>query len=449
MGDPSCGISPTLTNPFVKELCQCLAHIHDPARQEIADSSQNLKLSSSTQTHANESSSNITGREFDADAPYELRVLEVAFRVVLKALLIESHLLEVSGYPALDSMTRAVTEKSLRQVRDLKSKVAEMTKRVQTLRNEVDKLLKSDHDMNDMYLARRAIQRGLSLPPQPFEVRERIKKARALIGKGGGGKSGANTIPGSNVELSKRINNNNNEDGGISEEESLVPAKLEDLPLISQRALKHAASAVVTSLRFGQAWKRHALGKKHTGASTVADLIGDLKLAPSAEPTLNKEGPSAKDDDDDDDESSSSEIRVPQEKGGNSKSNEHFSMRLPFEHRSLQQPPMAQELLVSAGSAGGYAGGGGGMLPSEVDPHAIEAAEDLLESAFLNLDYVLRSLNLLGEQIGHDELLVRIAMDSKRNALVHLDLWVSNLSMGFGFVAMIAGIFGKFVCLVL
>lgn len=370
IGDPGFGIAPTLNNPFVKELCQCLSHVNDPVHHGI----RGLKGSNS----GNKSTGipNITGREFDADAPYELRVLEVAFRVVLQALRVESHILEETGYPALANMARAVTETSLRQVRDLKKNVAELTKRVQTLRMEVDKILKSDHDMADMYLARRAIQRGLSLPPQPIEVRERAAAAKARA---------------SGVTFGKMVT--------LDEEElNEVPARIEDLPEISQRAMRYTAAAVVHTLRIGQAWKRHALGKLSDSDSVSVEssalLGGDVSDSSAAEDGKSK-----------------------------LKSEEKEVKRL-------------EKDIVQAERKG--------ILPSEVDPHQIEAAEDMLESAFLNLDHVLRSLTLLGEQIGHDELLVRIAMDSRRNALVQLELWVSNITMGFGFVAMIAGIFGKY-----
>lgn len=370
VGDPGFGVTPTLTNPFVKELCQCLAHINDPVHH---GDSRGLKPSRSGGKSTG--IPNITGREFDPDAPYELRVLEVAFRVVLQALMVESHILEETGYPALANMARAVTETSLRQVRDLKKNAAELTKRVQTLRMEVDKILKSDHDMADMYLARRAIQRGLSLPPQPIEVRERAATAKARA-------SGALTSPGKIASLEE-------------EEFKEFPAKIEDLPEISQRAMRYSASAVVHTLRIGQAWKRHALGKLSDSDSATTDLSGLLDGNISS--------------------STGEEVKKP------AQSEEKVVRRLETDIVKAERQ---------------------GILPSEVDPHQIEAAEDMLESAFLNLDHVLRSLTLLGEQIGHDELLVRIAMDSRRNALVQLELWVSNVTMGFSFVAMIAGIFG-------
>jgi len=72
----------------------------------------------------------------------------------------------------------------------------------------------------------------------------------------------------------------------------------------------------------------------------------------------------------------------------------------------------------------------------------IEAAEDLLETAFIQTNHILQRLNLLSERISSAELLVRIAMDRRRNELTALELWVTNISMGFAYVSAVGGIFG-------
>jgi hypothetical protein len=70
-----------------------------------------------------------------------------------------------------------------------------------------------------------------------------------------------------------------------------------------------------------------------------------------------------------------------------------------------------------------------------VDPRDIESAEDLLESAYIRVDYILRRLQLLTDRITDDEMLVRIAMDGRRNELVGIDLLVNNVTMGFSYVS--------------
>lgn len=77
-----------------------------------------------------------------------------------------------------------------------------------------------------------------------------------------------------------------------------------------------------------------------------------------------------------------------------------------------------------------------------VDPHEIEDAEDLLESYFIQVDYLLRRLLTINERIDDVEDLVEVSLDHRRNELVATDLMVTTITAGFAWVAMIAGIFG-------
>ncbi|GAB4823008.1 hypothetical protein N2152v2_010054 [Parachlorella kessleri] len=81
----------------------------------------------------------------------------------------------------------------------------------------------------------------------------------------------------------------------------------------------------------------------------------------------------------------------------------------------------------------------GGAL---VDPHEVEELEDLLESYFMQVDYLLRRLMLLNERVGSTEAYLSIEMDHRRNELVALDLFATCVTGAFAFVSMIGGIFG-------
>ncbi|KAK9825912.1 hypothetical protein WJX81_005713 [Elliptochloris bilobata] len=77
-----------------------------------------------------------------------------------------------------------------------------------------------------------------------------------------------------------------------------------------------------------------------------------------------------------------------------------------------------------------------------VDPHSIEACENLLENYFMQAEFLLSRLNQMKERIDDVEDLLNLELDQRRNELVALDMVMTILTMGFAFVAMIAGIFG-------
>lgn len=80
-------------------------------------------------------------------------------------------------------------------------------------------------------------------------------------------------------------------------------------------------------------------------------------------------------------------------------------------------------------------------------PHMIctrdsEQFEEILQSAYTKTNVAIRRLCILSEYIESRQMMARIALDAKRNQLFGLDLMISNLSMGFGYAGMIAGIWG-------
>lgn len=72
----------------------------------------------------------------------------------------------------------------------------------------------------------------------------------------------------------------------------------------------------------------------------------------------------------------------------------------------------------------------------------IEAAEDLLETAYIHINHLLQRLGHLSDRIASTELLVRIAMDRRRNELAGLELAVTNMSMGLAYVGTVGSVFG-------
>ena len=87
--------------------------------------------------------------------PFELRVVEAALFHVCARLLEETIELEDAAYPALDSLARHVTTKSLERVRRAKAAMNQLSRRVGAVREELSKLLADDGDMMAMCLTTR------------------------------------------------------------------------------------------------------------------------------------------------------------------------------------------------------------------------------------------------------------------------------------------------------
>ncbi|KAK9908365.1 hypothetical protein WJX75_006762 [Coccomyxa subellipsoidea] len=81
-------------------------------------------------------------------------------------------------------------------------------------------------------------------------------------------------------------------------------------------------------------------------------------------------------------------------------------------------------------------------VKSQVDPRSIEECENLLETYFMQVDFLISRLNLLKEAIDDTEDLIRIELDQRRNQIVAMNLIVTVFAAGFGLIAAIAGICG-------
>ncbi|KAK9813877.1 hypothetical protein WJX73_003052 [Symbiochloris irregularis] len=76
-------------------------------------------------------------------------------------------------------------------------------------------------------------------------------------------------------------------------------------------------------------------------------------------------------------------------------------------------------------------------------PHDIEEAENLLEIYLMRMEYMWSLLVNLQDRIDDCEDLINIELDSRRNELVAVNMFVSALTASFGFVSMIGSIFGQ------
>uniref|UniRef100_J3L678 Magnesium transporter n=2 Tax=Oryza brachyantha TaxID=4533 RepID=J3L678_ORYBR len=94
--------------------------------------------------------------------PFEFKVLEVCLEHACKSLESQTRSLEKEAYPALDKLGSKVSTLNLDHVRNLKSRMVDLSGRVQKVRDELEHLLDDDMDMSEMYLTRKLSFQGLS-----------------------------------------------------------------------------------------------------------------------------------------------------------------------------------------------------------------------------------------------------------------------------------------------
>ncbi|CAL8467760.1 g7298 [Coccomyxa elongata] len=81
-------------------------------------------------------------------------------------------------------------------------------------------------------------------------------------------------------------------------------------------------------------------------------------------------------------------------------------------------------------------------LHTEEDITDISACENLLESYFAQVDFLVNRLNALEEHIRSAEDQLALELDHRRNELVALDLFLTAVATVFAFVSMVGGLFG-------
>ncbi|CDO99157.1 unnamed protein product [Coffea canephora] len=116
---------------------------------------------------------NISGRESvplhdldtgeEDESPFEFRALEVALEAICSCLAARTIELEMAVYPALDMLTEKISSRNLDRLRKLKSQMTRLTARVQKVRDELEKLLDDDDDMDELYLSRKLVGASSSL----------------------------------------------------------------------------------------------------------------------------------------------------------------------------------------------------------------------------------------------------------------------------------------------
>ncbi|KAL4425925.1 hypothetical protein ABPG75_009941 [Micractinium tetrahymenae] len=475
--DPRVATFPCMDNPFVHQLCKCLrtgkstATLHDLSKNSAS---------------------------FDFDAPYELRALEVALATVTNLMDREVFELESQGYPVIDRLANDVSKGVLEDVRKLKHAVGKLQGRVQRIRTELEEILDDDADMQDMYLARRAMLLGEEPPP------DRVGMARTQSTQSIADGLGPRPSPGlgghraaSEADAVRLLADAGGRQAGGGALRDLLGQgtgvmghhpSAASLPVEgrAEHRLAHSESvgALETPAAAGSAAQRHrhrhastadvaagghlghhtrshgelsSHGGQHSGggrghgrpnfqrASTLVRTVRTLKrrskahgphaASPTAAAAAAGEGEAAA-------AGKPGELLEPALSAPASItpgkrtfflicSPVPFGLpeRAPSEHGSSDDDEVIETFIE------------GPAMPV-VDPHQIEDAEDLLETYYLQVDYLLRRLQTVDERIEDTEDLVAIQMDHRRNELVATDLMVTTGTAGFAWVAMIAGLFG-------
>ncbi|KAI5003577.1 hypothetical protein ZWY2020_030737 [Hordeum vulgare] len=94
--------------------------------------------------------------------PFEFKVLEVCLEHTCKCMESETLALEKEAYPALDKLTSKVSTLNLEHVRQIKSRLVELSGRVQKVRDDIEQLVDDDTDMYEMYLTRKLEFQGVN-----------------------------------------------------------------------------------------------------------------------------------------------------------------------------------------------------------------------------------------------------------------------------------------------
>ncbi|KAI5003578.1 hypothetical protein ZWY2020_030738 [Hordeum vulgare] len=94
--------------------------------------------------------------------PFEFKVLEVCLEHTCKCMETETSALDSVVYPALDKLTTKVSTSNLETVRQIKSRLVELSGRVQKVRDDIEHLLDDDRDMCELYLTRKLAFQGVN-----------------------------------------------------------------------------------------------------------------------------------------------------------------------------------------------------------------------------------------------------------------------------------------------
>ncbi|KAK9810373.1 hypothetical protein WJX72_009623 [[Myrmecia] bisecta] len=348
---PSMGAFPTPDNPFIKDLVSRLT-----SKESGGDNWQ-----------------------VERGMPYELRALETVLMHGVKQLDTETCDLEQKAGFSLDRLQMKVSKKELENVKNVKSTLNRLLARVAKIKQVLEDILDDDHDMQDMYLARReedAIVRQPSLDVTHFRsdslTREEVSELarRHSIEEDGGHDASAGHAEAGTPK---------SHDADSSEPDDKGP---EAAPLLG-RNINRSRFAII-----------HLQAAPSPNVESDADAVGRGRL------------------------------------------NSHSGPRPPFLERLSRDGANPVDLEDAVQTVSWT------KAINMVDPHDIEECEDLLEAYFMQVDGNLSRLYILKERIEATEALISIDLDNRRNELVAFDLLLTIATVSLTLVAVIGSLFG-------
>ncbi|KAL9994298.1 putative magnesium transporter MRS2 [Helianthus debilis subsp. tardiflorus] len=139
--------------PFVQELQRRILRLHHATAAQEGMAIEEGRASTSSWQEGIHSLDGLKLLQF------EFIALEACLEAACSCLGKEARTLEEEAHPALDKLTTKISTLNLERVRQIKSRLVDITGRVQKVRDELEHLLDDDEDMFQMYLSDKLEQR--------------------------------------------------------------------------------------------------------------------------------------------------------------------------------------------------------------------------------------------------------------------------------------------------
>ena len=317
--------------------------------------------------------------------PFEFAVLEAALRETTanQARMVAE--LEAVLSPALDTLTKTVSQPALERVRKLKTRHQRLLTRVQSVREELQRFLDDDEDMFRMCLTRK------------LELEEERERATAA--------AAAAAAAAESAESAGRQ----------------VSGIFPNAGAAAQASAPHATAAAASAAT--------------PAAQTVLSATGSTSIAVPAS-RGGGGGPAAA-------------VQVPQSLFVGTPGTSFAFTRRPsvaFARPAFSSAisSLAPPLPLSAESAAAAeAAAAAAAAEEEENSDALETVENLLESYFMTVDGAYDRLVALDEFIQDTEEYINIELDSARNRLIRLDIVITAGSFSVAIFSLATGILGE------
>ncbi|KAK4563411.1 hypothetical protein RGQ29_005791 [Quercus rubra] len=149
--------------PFIEELQNRIQRFHHATIAQRGDvdglnfSKEFSKFEDQDESPKVEEKTDVKNQDGSKVLPFEFVALEASLETVCNCLESEAITLEQEAYPTLDKLTSVLSTLNLERVRQIKSRLIEISGRVQKVKDELEHLLDDDEDMAEMYLTEKLV----------------------------------------------------------------------------------------------------------------------------------------------------------------------------------------------------------------------------------------------------------------------------------------------------